>query len=88
MCPYKRKTGRIGRRRILVFDMCVFTHVMLAIPCKSHSGGFASSGCHRAAVQNSWCRIRHKGNGRRSEKTKNCQGSPMENHDSLLFELD
>ena len=38
MCPYKRKTGRIGRRQILVFDMCVFTHVMLAIPCKSHLG--------------------------------------------------
>lgn len=38
MCPYKRKTGRIGRRQILVFDMCVFTHVMLAIPCKSHAG--------------------------------------------------
>ena len=49
-------------------------------------GGFASSGCHRAAAQNSNCRIRHK----RIfmiwlKKQKNCQGSPAGSHNSFSF---
>ncbi len=38
MCPYKRKTEKICRRQMTVLDMCVRTHVMLAIPCKSLQG--------------------------------------------------
>ena len=88
MCPYKRKTGRIGRRQILVFDMCVFTHVMLAIPCKSHTGDLRVLAAIGLPLRTHGAVSGTKTMGADPKKQKNCQGSPMENRDSLLFELD
>lgn len=74
--PLQAQNGKIWQRQMTVLDMCVRTHVMLAIPCKSPRRDLRDLAALGQTVRSQTAVSGIKGNGRMAEKTKNCQDPP------------